>query len=467
LWFHDHRFFFTAENVHKGMFAMCNYYSGPDRGRDDLNDGINLQLPSGSQLPWGNIDFDVNLAISNPATDQAGQLFFDIFDLDGFLGDLLLVNGAYAPFMEVLPRRYRFRILNTSVARFIQLAIAVNQSSRFAAGTTVPFHFIANDGNLVVSPIKLLQLDELGVAERYDIVVDFSAFAPGDKLRLVNLLRQTEGRKPNTPALSVAQALAGRPDDPTVGPFLEFRVVNALRSIDNPNKTYNAAVDIDRSANLDDASWTSGIKTLTVQIPIVAPVRTREFTFGRSGDGDSRGADGQCIPECGNALEFPWSIKVDGNHAHTFNANRISTLIPKPGEVEHWTLINNGGGWDHPVHLHFEEGITIDRGAASIPATERNVRKDVWRLRPDGRVRFQVTFGEFGGAYVNHCHNITHEDFAMMLRLQLLTPPPGSPGFLGQPQWQITRTPIPTPDGVTFKTPEVLPEADPRQAGRV
>jgi FtsP/CotA-like multicopper oxidase with cupredoxin domain len=466
LWFHDHRFFFTADNVHKGMFAMCNYYSGPDRGRDDLNDGINLQLPSGSQLPWGNIDFDVNLAISNPATDPAGQLFFDIFNMDGFLGDMLLVNGAYAPFMEVLPRRYRFRILNASMSRFIQLAVAVNQSSRFAAGTTVPFHFIANDGNLVVNPIKLLQLDEQGIAERYDIVVDFSAFAPGDKLRLVNLLRQTDGRKPNSPALSTAQALDGRPDDPCVGPILEFRVVNTLQSIDNPNKTYNAAVDIDRSANLDDASWTSGIKTLTVQIPLVAPVRTREVTFGQSGDADSIGADGQCIPDCAGKFAFPWSIRVDGQKAHTLNANRVSMLVPKPGEVEHWTLVNNGGGWDHPIHLHFEEGITMDRGAASIPATERNVRKDVWRLRPDGRVRFQVTFGEFGGAYVNHCHNTVHEDFAMLLRLQLLTIPPGNPGFQGQPQWQITRTPIPSADGVTWKTPEVLPEADPRRAGR-
>jgi hypothetical protein len=55
----------------------------------------------------------------------------------------------------------------------------------------------------------------------------------------------------------------------------------------------------------------------------------------------------------------------------------------------------------------------------------------------------------------------------MLLRLQLLTVPPGNPGWQGQPQWQITRTPIPSADGVTWKTPEVLPEADPRRAGRV
>ena len=123
------------------------------------------------------------------------------------------------------------------------------------------------------------------------------------------------------------------------------------------------------------------------------------------------------------------------------NANRISLLIPKPGEIEHWTYINGGGGWDHPIHLHFEEGITMNRGADAIPATEKLVRKDVWRLRPSGRVQFQIQFGEYGGSYVNHCHNTVHEDFAMLMRIQLL-------GGVGTPQAAVTLTPNPEPDGV-------------------
>ena len=58
---------------------------------------------------------------------QDGQLLFDIFDTDGFLGDILCVNGGYYPYFEVLPRRYRFRILNASMARFIKLALTVNR----------------------------------------------------------------------------------------------------------------------------------------------------------------------------------------------------------------------------------------------------------------------------------------------------------------------------------------------------
>jgi manganese oxidase len=167
--------------------------------------------------------------------------------------------------------------------------------------------------------------------------------------------------------------------------------------------------------------------------------------------GDSRGRNGQCIPDCSEVVrDFPWTISVNGGTAHSMNANRIQMLVPKAGEIEHWTLQNDGGEWDHPIHLHFEEGVTINRGGAAIPATEKLVRKDIWRLRPDGRVTFQVQFGEYGGAYVSHCHNTVHEDFAMLMRIQFLT------GITGSPQAFVTPTPNPSPDGVVFTTPEIV-----------
>ena len=444
MWAHDHRFFFTAENVYKGnLAAMINYYSGPDRGNEQLNDGVNLRLPSGKFLDYGNIDFDVNLIISDGATDQNGQYFFDVFTTDGFLGDLPLVNFAYAPFFEVLPRKYRFRILAAGMSRFWKFALAN------ANGQAVPFQFIANDGNLVVNPIALTSLDHQGVAERYDIVVDFSRFRPGDRIRLVNqLTMRDDGRGPDKD-LTLAQALQGDKDDPVIGAILEFRVVSSVPSVDAPSQTLTIA----NSCGVNDTSRVPLV--LTEQIPIVTPVRTRLVEFGRSGGGDSRDpVTGQCTPDCPEGMPFPWSIKVNGQDAHTFNANRVSLLIPKPGEVEHITYVNGGGGWDHPIHLHFEEGITMNRGSGTIPATERLVRKDVWRLRAGGQVTFQVQFGEYGGSYVNHCHNTVHEDFAMLFRYQLLS-------NVG-PQVAVTPTPNPTPDGVLFTTPEILPEGDPR-----
>ena len=446
MWAHDHRFFFTAENVYKGMLMMINYYSSRDRGNEALSDGVNLRLPSGSQLDWGNIDFDVNLIISDAALDPEGQLFFDIFTTDGMIGDIPLVNSTYAPYMEVLPRKYRFRILAASMSRFWKFAIAG------PTGSAVPFNFIANDGNLVVNPIPLTELDEQGIAERYDIVVDFSTFRPGDRLHLVDRLKQTKGNKPDG-AVSLATALRGDPNDPVLGALLQFRVVSQLESVDKPGV-------ILRSGD-PDPSVVPGI--LTEQIPIVAPVRTRLVEFGRSGDGDSRNpVTGECTPDCSEVVfNFPWTIRINGQEAHSMNANRVSLVIPKSGEIEHWTYVNGGGGWDHPIHLHFEEGITMNRGSAQIPATERLVRKDVWRLRPGGQVQFQIQFGEYGGSYVNHCHNTVHEDFALLMRIQLLVSGiTGSPPF--PPQTLVTDTPNPTENGVIFTTPEILPEGDPR-----
>ena len=96
-----------------------------DRGNESINDGINLRLPSGTTNDWGNLDYDVNLMLADKAWDQQRQLYFDIFNFDGFLGDQMTVNLAYKPYFEVERRKYRFRILNASVSRFFQLASAM------------------------------------------------------------------------------------------------------------------------------------------------------------------------------------------------------------------------------------------------------------------------------------------------------------------------------------------------------
>ena len=439
MWAHDHRFFFTAENVYKGNLSMVNMHSGPDRGHEGLQDGINLRLPSGTHNSkgWGNIDFDVNLIVSDGATDGDGQYFFDIFDTDGFLGDIPLVNFQYAPFMRVLPRKYRFRFLSAGMSRFIQLQIADS------SGNAIQFLQIANDGNLFVNPIPLTSLDQQGTAERYDIIVDFSRYKNGDTLTLVNSLLQTDGRKPDQQQ-KLSDALKGNNNDPAMGAIMQFRVVDSLQSVDDPTVTLKAT----------DPDLSQVPNTLTEQIPIVTPDRTRVVMWGRSGNGDSK-ATGQCTPDCDGEqfTAFPWTVIVDGGQSHSMNANRVSLEYQTPGSIEHWTYVNEGGGWDHPIHLHFEEGITMNRGNQSIPNTELLARKDVWRLRPGGQVTFQIQFGEYGGAYVNHCHNTVHEDFALLMRIQLLN------GFAGTPQAMVTRTPNPSPAGVTYTTPEILPEA--------
>src|SRR5689334_14795972 len=217
-WFHDHMFSFTSQNVYKGIAGMFNIYSGLDRGAEDIVDGVNLRLPSGrasvSGKSWGNLDYDVNLMIADKAWDAQGQLSMDIFDFDGFLGDRMTVNLTYKPYFEVERRKYRFRILNGAVSRFFKIALSDGSA----------MIQIANDGNLLPHPVTLTQLDEQGIAERYDIVIDFSRYTVGQTVWMVNLAEHQDGRRVSKD-LSLSEALSGNSSDPCVGKFLEFRIV--------------------------------------------------------------------------------------------------------------------------------------------------------------------------------------------------------------------------------------------------
>ncbi len=412
-WFHDHMFSFTSQNVYKGIAGMFNIYSALDRGNEAIKDGVNLRLPSGTAKSFGNLDYDVNLMLADKAWDQNGQLFFDIFEFDGFLGDAMTVNLAYKPFFEVERRKYRFRILNASVSRFFKLALSDG----------APFFMIANDGNLLPNRVLLAETDELGIAERFDIVIDFSRYSIGQRVSLVNLTEHQDGKGPERD-LTLTEALAGASADPCVGTFLEFRVVR------NPAQPDLSQVPEVLIPNPD-----------LTNIPVAAQ-RTFEF---------NRGAN-QTTNDPVTSFFGPWGVAADGGRTLAADFGRVSAA-PKFGSREIWTLVNGGGGWDHPVHIHFEEGQVLarDGSAANVPPWERG-RKDVYRLRPGGSVTLTMQFRDFGGMFMEHCHNTVHEDNAMLMRWEI--------DDSGPPFLRPLPTPIPTPQGVTFEDPtEILPTA--------
>ena len=91
---------------------------------------------------------------------------------------------------------------------------------------------------------------------------------------------------------------------------------------------------------------------------------------------------------------------------------------PKRGTAEIWTL-KGKGSWHHPVHIHFEEGRILSRNGVPPPPHESG-RKDVYVLQPDEEVRVFIRFRDFLGKYMMHCHNLVHEDHAMMLRWDIV-----------------------------------------------
>ncbi|MFL5398126.1 MAG: multicopper oxidase domain-containing protein, partial [Myxococcales bacterium] len=109
--------------------------------------------------------------------------------------------------------------------------------------------------------------------------------------------------------------------------------------------------------------------------------------------------------------------------------------------------------WDHPIHIHFEEGQIISRDGSPnrVPAWEKG-RKDVYRLRPGGSLVIRMQFRDWGGMFMEHCHNTVHEDNAMLLRWEIDNG--------GAPFLRPLPTPIATPQGVTFVAPDdILPSA--------
>jgi FtsP/CotA-like multicopper oxidase with cupredoxin domain len=95
------------------------------------------------------------------------------------------------------------------------------------------------------------------------------------------------------------------------------------------------------------------------------------------------------------------------------------TASPQMGSCEIWTIRNSSGSWSHPVHIHFEEFQILDRNGVPPKPFEVS-RKDVLQLGPNESVRCFFRFRDYKGRYVMHCHNVVHEDHAMMIRWDIV-----------------------------------------------
>jgi FtsP/CotA-like multicopper oxidase with cupredoxin domain len=91
----------------------------------------------------------------------------------------------------------------------------------------------------------------------------------------------------------------------------------------------------------------------------------------------------------------------------------------KMGSFNLWELRNGGGGWVHPMHLHMEEHRTVMRNRRDVTQfspghPDDGSREDLVALDPGESVIIYRGFRDFVGPYVGHCHNLAHEDHAMM-----------------------------------------------------
>ena len=163
LWYHDHALGITRLNLYSGLFG--NYFV-----RDSFEDGLNL--PKGK--------YEIPLTLCDRSFDADGQLYYPVSPdpespwISELFADAILVNGKLFPYLEVAPRKYRFRVLNAANARFFHLALSNAQE----------FHQIGTDLGLLSTPVALKSL-ALAPGERADLIFDFSGHA-GEKIVVTN-----------------------------------------------------------------------------------------------------------------------------------------------------------------------------------------------------------------------------------------------------------------------------------------
>ena len=138
----------------------------------------------------------------------------------------------------------------------------------------------------------------------------------------------------------------------------------------------------------------STVPSRLVQLePLSAPSAvTRKMKFSRSGSNYET-----------------WTI-----NGQAFDQNRIDAQVSR-GATERWLITTNA---HHPVHIHSGHFQVLTRNGKK-PGPYDAGWKDTVDMAPEEEVEIGVRFHQYPGKYVFHCHNLEHEDMAMMANIQV------------------------------------------------
>ncbi len=362
LWFHDHALGITRLNVYGGLAAF--YFI---RGAEPSN------IPKGA--------YEIEMVIQDRQFDTNGQLFFPDGSPNGnpnspialcgdgsandpclngpppnpnihpfwnpeFFGDVVLVNGAPWPKLEVEPRRYLFRILDGSNARMYRMSFGAPGEPK------PPVYIIGMDDNYVNAPVNVTgkQITTIGgtypdgtilpaevfigPGERNYVIVDFTGLQPGQTVTLIN----------NAPAPFPGGLIPGvDAAQLNMDKIMQFKVI-PLKSADtscNPGLGgCKRPTPMVRLAN-GNGSLASGV-TINKKRQIVLK--------------EHEGPGGPVEVLVNNTH---WDGLMSPNIAAVFPADGISEL-PQVGSTELWEVINLTGD-AHPMHTHLVQFQVLSR----------------------------------------------------------------------------------------------------------
>jgi FtsP/CotA-like multicopper oxidase with cupredoxin domain len=436
-WFHDHRMDHTGSNVYKGCVGLYPIY---DPVLDPGDETKGLRLP-GVRKNNGDgsfdVDYDIPLAFTdyrfddgttlhndihdaefkaaNPKTHPEwwGKTFYKHFPNHGGFGDVFTVNGQAYPVMEVKRRKYRFRFLDASISRIYEFKLMSSTQGPKAAkdlklsGDTelqgqyripdgqqcMKFRQIASDGGLVPFAFDRDSF-ELWPAKRREFVVDFTKYMDGsptkkgDVIYLTNVMKMPDGRM-----WSNSSRFSGDPN-------YKIPVIKIVIGDDAPdNSVMPDPTKPLRPLPPLDPNWKNMLNERLIF----------EVKRGSAGGETEWLINGRPFDPAGpeTSLKNP--------------AGKSPLAQQKVGSANVWEIRNGGGGWVHPFHLHMEEHRTVMRNGKDVTARGSDPghpddysREDLVALDPSESTIIYRKFRDFTGPYVAHCHNLAHEDHAMM-----------------------------------------------------
>lgn len=420
LWYHDHSLGITRLNVYAGMAGFYLLRGGPDNvvldRRDDTPAILPGPAPAVGDDPFGAYG-EIPIAIQDRSFHADGSLFYPdtraFFDEypgpyipetpispiwnPEFFGNTTVVNGSTWPYLEVEPRRYRLRLLNGCNSRFLILQFE---------HPGVEVWQIGAEGGFLPEPVRLNDHPYpgstgggatvlMGLAERADVIVDFSG-AAGTSFRLLNL-------GPDDPFGGGEIGVDFDPADPgSTGQVLEFRV--APGPVADPT-TPPQHLQLPAITHLG-APWQTRYLSLNEE------AHEEEFPVAA--------LLGGIDPVSGTPTPQDWDDPVTEN--------------PAVGATEVWEMHNLTED-AHPIHIHLAQFEVVGReafgGGPSVagsngPLPWETGFKDTVVAYPGEITRVKARF-DTPGAFVWHCHVLEHEDNEMMRPFHVGPIPAGSP----------------------------------------
>ena len=431
IWYHDHALGMTRLNVYAGPAGFYLVRGGPDDVVLDSRTGLPASLPGpapreNDKFPPNKPYREIPIAIQDRSFNGDGSLFYpdtrEFFDEiaspyipEGefspiwnpeFFGNMIIANGNTWPFQTVEQRRYRFRFLNGCQSRFLILD--------FGGIPGVEVWQIGNEGGFLVAPVNLTEGHEnrllLGLAERADVIVDFTDVPVGNHV-LGNV-------GPDEPFGGGVPGVDFEPADPgSTGQVLQFRVVPA---VDADDSTPPQFLQLPPLAALP-------AETVTRPLALIEKMGMGFDAEGNELEGPVEALLGNVVG--GVAEEKLWMDPVTEN--------------PAVGATEVWEMYNTTGD-AHPMHVHevvFEvvnrEGLVLDDddevvepitldGNVTPPEPWETGFKDTVIAYPGQVTRVRARFST-PGQFVWHCHIVEHEDNEMMRPYRIGPPQPGQP----------------------------------------